>query len=60
MNIEKIKHVQDVLTQLIAKRSYTEKRAFLHSLDSVSLEALIRTYFHIVENTIRANTNQYH
>jgi hypothetical protein len=60
LDVDKIKHVQDVLTKLIAKRSYNEKLAFLHELEPDSLEMLIRTYFHIVENTIRANTNQYH
>lgn len=60
LDVDKIKQVQDILTKLIAKRSYNEKLAFLRELDSSSLEMLVRTYFHIVENTIRANTNQYH
>ena len=60
LDVDRIKKVQDILTKLIAKRSYNEKLAFLHELDSSSMEMLVRTYFHIVENTIRANTNQYH
>lgn len=60
LDTEKIKQVQDIITKLITKRSYTEKLAYLRELDTPSMEMLIRTYFQIVENTIRANTNQYH
>ncbi len=60
LDVEKIKKVQDILTKLITKKSYTEKLAYLEELDPSSFEMLIRTYFHIVENTIRANTTQYH
>ena len=60
LDVNKIKDVQEILTKLITKRSYNEKLAFLRDLDPESLEMLIRTYFHIVENTIRASTNQYH
>lgn len=60
LDVEKIKQVQDILTKLITKRSYNEKLAYLGELDPNSLEMLVRTYFHIVENTIKANTIQYH
>ncbi|MEY4615961.1 MAG: hypothetical protein RJB66_921 [Pseudomonadota bacterium] len=60
LDVEKIKLVQDILTKLITKRSYNEKLAFLDELDPNSMEMLVRTYFHIVENTIRASTQQYH
>lgn len=60
LDVEKLKHVQDILTKLITKRSYNEKLAFLKELEPAGLEMLVRTYFQIVENTIRANTNQYH
>lgn len=59
-DVDNLKQVQDVLTKLIAKRSYNEKLAFLRELSPEKYEMLIRTYFHIVENTIRASTNQYH
>lgn len=59
-DVESVRQVQEILTKLITKRSYTEKLAFLNDLDAKSLEMLVRTYFQIVENTIRANTNQYH
>lgn len=53
-NFDKMKKVQDVMTELIAKKTYIEKVAYLRSLDSESYEMLVRAYFHIVENTVRA------
>lgn len=60
LDSEKLKQVQEIITKLIVKRSYNEKLAYLKDLDQTSLEMLVRTYFHIVENTIKANTNQLH
>lgn len=60
LDVERLKQVQELLTKLISKKSYTDKIAFLDELEPKSLEILVRTYFSIVENTIRANTNQYH
>lgn len=54
-DFNKMKKVQDVMTELIAKRTYIEKVAYLKSLDQESFEMLVRAYFHIVENTVRAN-----
>ena len=54
-NFEKMKKVQDVMTELIAKKTYFEKVSFLRGLDEESYHMLIRAYFHIVENTVRAN-----
>ena len=59
-DFSKMKRVQDVMTQLINKNSYNEKLAFLRDLDPASHKMLIRTYFHIVENTVRANHDQQH
>jgi len=59
-DFNKMKRVQDVMTELIAKGSYYEKVAFLKDLDQESYQMLIRTYFHIVENTVRAATDQHH
>ena len=52
-NFEKMKVVQDVMTTLIAKKSFVEKQAYLQELDKESYALLVRTYFHIVENTVR-------
>lgn len=59
-DFNKMKRVQDVMTELIAKKSYYEKMSFLKELDEESYEMLIRTYFHIVENTVRASTEKHH
>ena len=56
----KMKRVQDVMTELIGKPTYNEKLAFLRELDPESHKMLIRTYFHIVENTVRASTEKHH
>ena len=59
-DFNKMKRVQDVMTELIAKPTYYDKLAFIQDLDVESYQMLIRTYFHIVENTVRANTDQHH
>jgi hypothetical protein len=59
-DFNKMKRVQDVMTELIAKKSYYEKVSFLRELDEEAFEMLVRTYFHIVENTVRAATEQHH
>lgn len=56
----KMKRIQDVMTELIGKGTYFEKMAYLQELDEDSYQMLIRTYFHIVENTVRANSNHHH
>ncbi|MFZ4404517.1 MAG: hypothetical protein ACOYOK_10495 [Pseudobdellovibrionaceae bacterium] len=54
-NLSKMKDVQDVMTALVSKKTYFEKVSYLQSLDRSSYEMLLRAYFHIVENTVRAN-----
>lgn len=59
-NPEKMQKVQDMMTNLISKRTYFEKMAYLQALDSESYHILVRAYFHIVENTVRANHEHQH
>lgn len=59
-SFDKMKQVQDIMTALIAKRTYFEKVAYLQALDKESYKMLVRAYFHIVENTVRANTERSH
>lgn len=59
-DFDKMKRVQDVMTELIAKKTYFEKVSFLRELDRESYHMLVRTYFHIVENTVRANHDLSH
>ena len=60
LDFDKMKRVQDVMTELIAKRSYYDKLDYLNMLDKESFNMLVRTYFHIVENTVRTNTELKH
>lgn len=53
-DFDKMKKVQDVMTELIAKKTYFEKVAYLRSLENESFQMVVRAYFHIVENTVRA------
>lgn len=59
-DFNKMKRVQDVMTELIAKKTYNEKVSFVRDLDDEAFEMLVRTYFHIVENTVRASTDRHH
>lgn len=56
----KMKRVQDVMTELIGKKTYFEKVSYLRDLDRTSYEMLVRTYFHIVENTVRSDNDLNH
>ena len=59
-NFNNMKKVQDVMTELIVRPHYYEKIAYLNELDKESRRLLIRTYFHIVENTVRAGQDREH
>lgn len=59
-DFDKMKRVQDVMTELIAKKTYFEKMSFLRDLDRESYGMLVRTYFHIVENNVRAASDMAH
>ncbi len=48
-NMQKI---QKVFTELVSKKSIKAKQNYLSMLDSENFEILVRTYFHIVDNTI--------
>ena len=59
-DFNKMKKVQDVMTELIAKKTYYDKVSYLKELDSEAFEMVVRTYFHIVENTVRAAHSHAH
>lgn len=58
-DIDKVKVIQDSMTELIAKKTYFEKLAFLQTLDKGTLALLIRAYFHIVENNVLASQQKH-
>ena len=53
-SFENMERIQDLFSKLIEKQSFHEKQQFLRKLDIESYEILVRTYFHIVENTMLA------
>ena len=59
-NFDKMKKVQDVMTELIAKPTYFEKVSYIKTLDRESFEMVVRAYFHIVESTVRTNHDLNH
>lgn len=52
--------IQEVFTGLISKKSLKEKQIYLSSLNSENFEILVRTYFHIVDNTILTQNKTIH
>ena len=56
-NMEKI---QKIFTGLISQKSLREKQNYLNKLNSENFEILVRTYFHIVDNTILTQNKMIH
>ena len=52
--------IQEVFTGLISKKGFKEKQNYLNTLNSESFEILVRTYFHILDNTISNQNNMIH
>ena len=50
----KLNRIQEIFTKLMECQTYQKKLFFLESLDSESYEMVVRTYFHLVENTLLA------
>ena len=56
-NLDKI---QELFTEFVRNETLQEKRMWLESLDSGSFEMLLRTYFHIVDNSLFAADSTRH
>lgn len=52
-SFEQIKKVQNLMTELIAKKSYHDKISFLESLDRETYQLVVKAYLHIVENSLK-------
>ena len=59
-NSERMERIQGLFTELIDKYSFDDKKDYLSTLDSESYEILLRTYFHIVDNSAMASTQLKH
>lgn len=51
-NSKNMKRIQVIFTGLISKKSFEDKKDYLENLNSDNFEILVRTYFHIVDNTV--------
>lgn len=60
LDFDKMKRIQEIMTELITKATYYEKVDYLHALDQDSFDMLVRTYIHIVENNIRQASEHSH
>ncbi len=59
-NFDNLDRIQSLFTKFIEKSTLNEKQTFLNSLDNESFEILVRTYFHIVDNSILASNPPRH
>ncbi len=57
---QNLDRIQDLFGQLVQQESFEDKIDFLRSLDSDGFELLLRTYFHIVENSLYASSSVRH
>jgi hypothetical protein len=60
LNSGNLAKVQKILNDLIEKPTLLAQQCFIRDLDQESYQLLIRTYFNIVENTVRAQTAYKH
>lgn len=51
-HMKNLDRVEELFTEFIGRKTLQEKQLFLQSLDPESFEILLRTYFHIVDNSI--------
>ena len=51
-NSENMKRIQGIFTDLVSQKTFQDKKDYLSQLNPESFEMLVRTYFHIVDNTI--------
>lgn len=60
LDFDKMKRIQEIMTELITKGTYYEKVDYLQALDEDSFDMLVRTYIHIVENNVRQAAEHSH
>ena len=57
---ENMKRIQSLFTDLISKKTFQDKKEYLSKLNAENFEILVRTYFHIVDNTLLTGTRNLH
>ena len=53
-HLKNLDRIQELFTEFVGNESLQQKRMWLESLDKESFEMLLRTYFHIVDNSLFA------
>lgn len=59
-NSTNLERIDRLFTDLVQRENLSSKQLFLENLDSESYEILLRTYFHIVDNTLRKSVSWKH
>lgn len=59
-HFKNLDRIQELFTAFVQNESLQQKRMWLESLDQESFEMLLRTYFHIVDNSLFAADNTRH
>ena len=55
-----MKRIQDIFTELVSRKTFQDKKNYLSQLNPENFEILVRTYFHIVDNTILSENKMIH
>jgi hypothetical protein len=50
--LKNVDRIQELFTEFIKRKTLPEKQIFLSELDPESFELILRTYFHIVDNSL--------
>ena len=53
-NRSNMERIQELLVGLLSQKSFCQKQDYLNSLNHYNFELLVRTYFHILDSTVRA------
>src|SRR4249920_2053660 len=53
-HIRNLNRIQELFSAFVQNQTLHEKQVYLESLDTGSYEMLLRTYFHIVDNSLFA------
>lgn len=59
-SFDNMDRIQDLFTKLIERSSVPEKLDFVRGLEETDFEILVRTYFHILDSSVLANTPDKH
>ena len=58
--VENMQKVQGLLSELLGKKTLSNKSDYLEALPRADFELLVRAYFHLVENTILSHSTLRH